>query len=245
MLKPNRFRLFLVRHGESEVNIQPDLMGQDPDTPLTEKGRQQAEALGKSFRNYAFDYVYSSDYVRAHDTAKIVCAQPKVTMAYVQPVLVPELREYSAGDWKHASRKETLTPEIQLKMASLNNTFQPPHGEALNQVEHRASKWLDDQIIYSEEVIENAYARLGFKFEGDKLVKHNFGPRGDLDALNIAVFSHGMTIKCLLHYVMGFDKSMTWKIDINNTSVTTLSFNLNGEVGWRVHGINDTSHLRK
>ena len=49
-----------------------------------------------------------------------------------------------------------------------------------------------------------------------------------------------MTIKCLLHYVMGFDQSFTWKLDIQNTSMSKLYF---GPEGWRLLGINDHAHL--
>ena len=230
MLRKNRFFLYLIRHGESAVNVQPDLIGQDPETPLTVKGEGQALKLRQHFNRtrLRFDQSYSSDYTRARETARIVCEQN-----YQPPVIVvPELREYSAGDWRHGSRKEILTPEIKAKMASLDNTFQPPHGEALNQVERRASKWLEDTIIYNEKVI-------------DDMEQQNGVPRlVPWDAPTFALYTHGMTIKCLLHYVMGFDKSMTWKIDIENTSVTTLSFNLTGEVGWRIHGVNDISHLK-
>lgn len=217
MLRKNKFVLYLIRHGESAVNIQPDLMGQAADTPLTGYGQEQAELLRLRFKNIIkFTHVYASDYKRAADTALRMC-----DYAQIDPIFVSELREYSAGDWEHGSRSKLLTPEIKMKMASLNNTFQPPHGEALNQVERRASKWLEDNILYSEKIIE---------------LSESMTPE-------IALVSHGMTIKCLLHYVLGFDRGMTWKIDIDNTSVTKLSFNLTSEIGWRVHYINDTSHL--
>jgi broad specificity phosphatase PhoE len=41
-------------------------------------------------------------------------------------------------------------------------------------------------------------------------------------------------------YIMGFDKSFTWKISIDNTSVTKLYFN---EAGWGLDYINNTAHL--
>lgn len=40
---------------------------------------------------------------------------------------------------------------------------------------------------------------------------------------------------------MGFDKSFTWKIEIDNTSISKLSF---GELGWKLHTINDCGHLK-
>jgi broad specificity phosphatase PhoE len=57
---------------------------------------------------------------------------------------------------------------------------------------------------------------------------------------NYYCFSHGMTIKCLLHYVLGYDKSMAWKVTIDNTSISQLYF---GREGWRLLSINDHAHL--
>jgi broad specificity phosphatase PhoE len=104
-------------------------------------------------------------------------------------------------------------------------SFQPPNGEALIQVERRASKWLEDNILFNDDMLDEIFAanQVGI-------------------TPNIAIFSHGMTIKCLLHYVMGFDKNFTWRISILNTSVTKLHFDQNG---WAVDFINNTSHLDK
>lgn len=207
------FNLYLIRHGESEVNIQPDIMGQLPDTKLTEYGRYQADCLRRKLVHSYFDYVFSSTCIRALDTAKIVFPESKI-------ITVPELVEYDAGDWTECSRSKTVTKDILLRMGYMNMGFKPPGGESQNMVERRASKWLEEEILYNKDKLEYLYGL-------DK-------------PLGIAVFSHGVTIKSLLHYVMGFDKSFTWKIEIDNTSITELSF---GDKGWRLHCINDTSHL--
>jgi len=204
------FNLYLIRHGESEVNVLPDQMGQTEDVKLTKNGKRQAKLLGQSFckRGITFDKIFSSPYERAKDTAEIASSH----MNEVPDIIfAPELREYDAGDWTGASRKETLTTDVINKMNILNQSFLPPMGESMNQVERRASRWLDDIILYNKET---------------------YG--------NIAIFSHGMTIKTLLHYIMGFDKSFTWKISILNTSVTKFHF---GKNGWALDYVNDTSHL--
>lgn len=220
MLENNEFTLHLIRHGQSTTNENPDLMGQLADTPLSENGKHQAALLGKRFidQNFTFDHIFSSSYTRALDTAKISTKSKNI-------IVVNDLREYSAGDWTGVSRTETLTPQIKAKMAAYNHAFLPPQGESLHQVERRASLWLEDTILYNKDIVEQALAR-------KKL---------GLVPLNIACFSHGMTIKCLLHYIMGFDKSLTWKVDIYNTSISTVSF---GKEGWRIHCINDYSHTQ-
>lgn len=47
MLEHNEFHLYLCRHGQSEVNVMPDMVGQNEDTKLTTRGIHQARLLGK------------------------------------------------------------------------------------------------------------------------------------------------------------------------------------------------------
>ena len=221
MIEGIEFSLSLIRHGQSEVNVCPNIIGQGPDVKLTEYGKYQAYLLGKRFEreNVIFNYVYSSTYLRALDTAKI-----STEYFHNEIITVDELREYDPGDWKGNNRSETLTNEVKLRMGYLNMSFLPPHGESQNMVERRSADWLEKTILYNDSFYELCNKR---KNEGSI-------------PLNIAIFSHGMTIRSLLHYVAGFDRSFLWKIDINNTSISKLSFSKHG---WRLHNINDCAHL--
>lgn len=223
MLDYTEFYLTLIRHGQSTTNQNPDLMGQEPETPLSETGKEQAWHLGERLaaEKLKLDYIFSSTYKRAIDTANI-CLEHFRYPPTIE--LVENLREYSAGDWTNASRKETVTLPVQARMGLLAHGFLPPNGESLHQVERRASKWLEERILYNTEIIEECKAH---KAAGK-------------EPLSIVCFSHGMTIKCLLHYVMGFDQSFTWKVTIDNTSITKLYF---GKDGWRLLTINDHSHI--
>jgi broad specificity phosphatase PhoE len=221
MLEQNEFYLTLVRHGQSETNANPDRMGQLATVPLTELGRNQAKKLNLRFlqEGQYFDYIFASPYTRALDTAKLAIGKPHDKRI----VLAQDLREYSAGDWTDASRSATITSSVKLKMGSLDHAFLPPNGESLHQVERRASLWLEENILYNKEMVDRA---------------KEFAPEGRIN--NIVAFSHGMTIKCLLHYVMGFDKSLTWKVTIDNTAISRLYF---GKDGCRILSINDSAHL--
>ena len=79
MLDFNEFNLYLIRHGQSEINALPDMMGQKADSQLTDLGRRQAKLLRLRFEEsgQVFDHIYSSDYVRALDTAKIATLNAK------------------------------------------------------------------------------------------------------------------------------------------------------------------------
>src|SRR5262245_48897021 len=67
-------RIYLFRHGEALAKTDPSVSS-DPQRPLIEEGirktRQAAEALAKL--DIPFDAVYTSPWVRARQTAKIVC----------------------------------------------------------------------------------------------------------------------------------------------------------------------------
>lgn len=221
MIENIDFNLSLIRHGESEINATPNIIGQTFDTKLTEKGKEQAQKLYSRLikRKETFDYVYSSPYHRALDTA--VLANP---IKNQKIILAPEIREYNAGDWIGTNRTDTITNSIKIKMNNLNQTFLPPNGESFAMVERRAAAWLEDEILYNPKMIAESNRRKKY---------------GELP-LNFGCFTHGGTIKCLLHYIIGFDKSFLWKIKIDNTSITKLSFS---QEGWRLLNINDYFHL--
>jgi broad specificity phosphatase PhoE len=63
--------LIVVRHGETEWNVQHREIGQ-LDSPLTERGIRQAEAIGRRLRSFRIDHFYSSDLGRAVHTSEII-----------------------------------------------------------------------------------------------------------------------------------------------------------------------------
>lgn len=207
-------RLYLIRHGQTERNANPNLIGQVPEEPLNEAGKQQAKLLGERFKknNLQFDTIYCSPYKRAEETRDI--ATP-IGMNYARHFSVPALKEIYQGDGIDKNRNEVYTPEFKDHFDFMGMAAHFPNGECMFEVEHRATKWLEDEIL------ENPFTR------SDK-------------PLNIAIYTHGITIKCFLHHFMNFDHRFTWRININNTSITTLHAQ-GGD--WFLEGVNDTSHL--
>ena len=65
--------IYLVRHGETELNVKRVLQGRS-DYPLTETGVRQAQEVADWFREQGivFDRVYTSPLVRAVQTARII-----------------------------------------------------------------------------------------------------------------------------------------------------------------------------
>lgn len=72
--EPQRGRVILVRHGESEGNRDRTFTQHD-DVPLTERGREQARAAGiRIWERYAPTRVIASPFARARQTAEIIAA---------------------------------------------------------------------------------------------------------------------------------------------------------------------------
>ena len=85
--------ILLARHGETDWNSERRWQGH-ADQPLNDVGRAQARELAETLADRAIDVVYSSDLVRAHETALIVAERLEL------PVEVDAgLREVDVGDW--------------------------------------------------------------------------------------------------------------------------------------------------
>lgn len=64
--------IYLVRHGESEANIQKRFSG-ITDVELSLKGKNQAIIAGQNLKSEKISHIYTSPLKRAKDTAKIIC----------------------------------------------------------------------------------------------------------------------------------------------------------------------------
>ena len=63
--------LYLVRHGETEWNVDGTVMGQS-DSPLTPKGLEQAKTKSELLKKIHFDVIFSSDLPCALKTAELL-----------------------------------------------------------------------------------------------------------------------------------------------------------------------------
>ena len=147
--------LYLIRHGQSESNAQPGLLaGADFDSALTAKGEEQARLLGARFaaEGVSFDRIYSSTYQRAIRTARIM-----LTAMGLSETNVPEvhaLREHEGPeDWRGKRMEEVFTPELRAYMAAKASDYKPLGGESVREVERRVSAWLEDELIYNQELV--------------------------------------------------------------------------------------------
>lgn len=71
--------LYLVRHGQTQWNVDQIIQGQT-DVPLTKIGEQQANEQRKKLKDVSFSKIYSSDLIRAHRTAEILNLEKKLAL---------------------------------------------------------------------------------------------------------------------------------------------------------------------
>lgn len=87
-------RIILVRHGETDWNLERRWQGH-ADRPLNETGREQARELAHELAGREIAAIYSSDLMRAHETARILAGGLGLDVT-----AVPDLRERRFGSWE-------------------------------------------------------------------------------------------------------------------------------------------------
>jgi len=88
-------RVFIVRHGETDYNIQNRLQGVR-DIPLNQAGLEQAQAIANRLRLIHFDAIFSSPLQRALATAKQIARYHSQTPFYIEK----NLQEIAFGKWE-------------------------------------------------------------------------------------------------------------------------------------------------
>ncbi|OGE32079.1 hypothetical protein A2631_03095 [Candidatus Daviesbacteria bacterium RIFCSPHIGHO2_01_FULL_44_29] len=78
-MKQKYCTLYIVRHGQTDWNVQKLLQGQQ-DSALTELGITQAKELQETLREIHFDGIFSSDLLRTKKTAEIIVLERQLAV---------------------------------------------------------------------------------------------------------------------------------------------------------------------
>lgn len=135
-------RVLVTRHGQTVTNVEGRFCGH-AETDLTEFGAAQARALGARLANMEIAAVYTSDYSRAMETARLAL-EGRGVPAFVEP----GLRELHYGEWElqkgwHVARK---WPEQHRLMRDEDPAWHPPGGENVAAVRERTFAALKEII---------------------------------------------------------------------------------------------------
>jgi probable phosphoglycerate mutase len=125
-------RFILVRHGEACGNRELRYLGVT-DSPLTERGRDQAGQLAPVVRAFTPAALYTSPLARARATAEAMAAATGL------PVCIEDdLREQSFGQWEMLTRAEVRAADGERLAAWESGAdVAPPDGETLVHVRAR------------------------------------------------------------------------------------------------------------
>jgi broad specificity phosphatase PhoE len=141
-------RIWLVRHGQSQGNVARDLADEagaheidielrDVDVPLSQLGQEQAEAAGRYFASLPSDQrpeiILSSPYVRARQTAEIICKQGALADGPGRTVIDERLREREFGIFDRlttAGIRHKFPEEAEHRRRLGKFYHRPPGGES-------------------------------------------------------------------------------------------------------------------
>ncbi len=101
----NVVTFYIVRHGETLLNILGKLQGWS-DSPLTTKGKREAESQAAGLQNINFLSAYSSDSGRAVDTANIILSMNRSKRITLKQDA--RLREWCFGSLEATSNQDFI-----------------------------------------------------------------------------------------------------------------------------------------
>lgn len=140
-------RVYLVRHGQTDWNLQGRTQG-SKDSNLTALGLRQVESLGQYFKNIDLDEIYSSPLKRAYSTAKFIGNMKNLTCN-----LDSRLEEMNFGKWEGMTHREIQDtyPKISEIWRRQPHLAVIPEAETMEKAQKRIVEFIDDKIIPSKE----------------------------------------------------------------------------------------------
>jgi broad specificity phosphatase PhoE len=132
-------RVFLVRHGQSQGNAEHRFGGHSA-TPLSERGRLEAEATARALQGEQVAAIYSSDLLRAVETAA-----PLARALNLEINQTSAFRERSVGHMEGLTFEEAAREYPDEYAALLRRDFEHVilGGESYRQMLDRAARALD------------------------------------------------------------------------------------------------------
>jgi broad specificity phosphatase PhoE len=126
-------KLIIVRHGETEENINKTIQGQYHGK-LSPLGREQAQKIANRLKDAKIDFIYCSDLGRATETlVPIIKNHPHATV-----IIEPMLRERNFGQFNG----KTLEEYVKKRNSVKDKNWRPLDGENFYDVKRRIRKFL-------------------------------------------------------------------------------------------------------
>jgi len=140
--------IILIRHGETEWNSQKRMQGHS-NSDLSSVGQAQIQALGQWMKNVPFDLIYSSDSLRAKQTAEAITQFSGHELQFDQ-----RLREKNLGVFEGLTSEEARErhPEVFRLFKTAGSKYVIDEGESTQQLQDRALEIVNEiRIKHPEE----------------------------------------------------------------------------------------------
>ena len=131
-------RIVAIRHGETEWNRETRMQGQ-LDIGLSDWGRHQAQCLARALGDETFDAIYSSDLLRALQTAQVLA-----TLSSNRVLTDAGLRERCFGVFEGHTYREVQVrwPDQAQRWHARDPDYGPQGGETLSEFDARCMRTL-------------------------------------------------------------------------------------------------------
>jgi 2,3-bisphosphoglycerate-dependent phosphoglycerate mutase len=138
-------RLVLLRHGESQWNLENRFTGW-VDVPLSSRGIQEAKNAGEKLRPYRFDRAFTSVLQRANETLRL--ALEVIGQTAIPTESDKALNERMYGELQGLNKAETAKKygEDQVKIWRRSYDVRPPGGESLKDTAERVLPYYEKAI---------------------------------------------------------------------------------------------------
>ena len=217
--------LYIIRHGDPIYETDS----------LTERGKRQAEAVGKRLYDAKIDRIFSSPMGRAMETAEPACR-----MLGIEKNIEPWAHEI--GDERLTSFPDGIKKSITLVQNTYyleNGNINLPYERSLECAGINETK-MDVAVKYIEENGKEFLERLGYKYENGiyRILKPNDE--------KVALFCHAAFSRAWLSVLLHIPLHIMWSsFHYTHTGVSVVEFknNENGITAPRCLCFSDVSHL--
>lgn len=127
-------RIFLIRHGQTQWNVENRLQG-NKGVPLNSVGEKQVLEAAKFFTNIPLTLIYSAPARRARQTATAIA-----NCKHLSVKIVRDFRERNHGklEGKTGEQIRKIIPDLQDQWKHQGIDWRPPGGgETLRELQHR------------------------------------------------------------------------------------------------------------
>lgn len=136
-------KIILIRHGETDYNKERRMQGW-LDIPLNKAGRDQAKVAAVKLRGTKFDAIYSSDLIRAHETAKIIVKTLKHKINTTEALRERDMGIFSGWAWE--TERDPIKDALWVEFETTRNSglldWNKHQGESTRQMANRISEFM-------------------------------------------------------------------------------------------------------